>query len=69
MFLEKMGGTNTQAHAEIWGTNAEMLELELEEDKIDELANLKCDVIYFCKDEAEVYYLDKELKQFKKIGE
>lgn len=69
MYVEKIGGANHYGHAEIWGTEQERLNLEFDNEKIEELCDTRADVVYFAKDTAEVYYLDKELKQFKKIGE
>ena len=69
MNIEHLGGDNRNGyHTEFWGTKNEMTELELSE-TMDELCSQKPDVMFFVKEEAEVYYLDKETRQFKVLGQ
>ncbi|MBQ0113227.1 MAG: hypothetical protein KBT03_08880 [Bacteroidales bacterium] len=63
------GDKHNNDYTEIWGSHTEMTELENDTDKINELSNQQADTIFFVKEEAEVYYLDKETKKFKVLGE
>lgn len=69
MNIEHIGGHNGIKHQELWGLKDDIELLEEDIEKIEQLAQYDGDTIFFTKDEAEVYYLDKETKKFKIIGE
>lgn len=70
MTIEKVGGSQGQSHVELWGKKDEMVALQNNASQINELANdTSSDVLFLTLDEAEVYYLDKQTKTFKVLGE
>lgn len=69
MNIEHIGGQGGAKHTELWGKKSEIATLEADTDRIEELVKYDGDTIFFAKDEAEVYYLDKDTKKFKVLGE
>lgn len=67
MNIEHKGGSYGLDHIEIWGKKNELITLESDDVKMQELLNDGSTVIYFALDEAEMYYLDKETKLFTSI--